>query len=161
MNMYNSLFSRNCMLNEQVARQIFDILPEQGPIVIIMDRDGHFWPSDSGRFAKLDITEAFLKELCGKIDDGIEPLMTQSEDHSIVATQLATDMTNCGYVVMVLPQYSPESTLVNIDLIEIVAGVLVEVQFLLDAGVLQGLGKALALRVGHHLVGIRVRNQAR
>ena len=35
MNMYNSLFSDNCVLNEQIARQIFDILPEQGPIMTV------------------------------------------------------------------------------------------------------------------------------
>jgi hypothetical protein len=32
---------------------------------------------------------------------------------------LATEQTNCGYVIIALPQYSPESTLINIDLIEI------------------------------------------
>ena len=119
MNMYNSLFSRNCLLNEQVARQIFDILPEQGPVMVIMDREGHFWPSDSERFSKLDMGEAFLKELCDKIDDGAEPVVTQADDYSVVAAQLATEQTNCGYVIIVLPQYSPESTLINIDLIEI------------------------------------------
>ena len=119
MNMYNSLFSRNCLLNEQVARQIFDILPEQGPIIVIMDRDAHFWPSDSERFSKLDMGEPFLKELCDKIDDGAEPVVTQADDYSVVAAQLATEQTNCGYVIIVLPQYSPESTLINIDLIEI------------------------------------------
>jgi hypothetical protein len=32
---------------------------------------------------------------------------------------LVTEQTNCGYVILALPQYSPESTLKNIDLIEI------------------------------------------
>jgi hypothetical protein len=118
MNMYNSLFSRNCLLNEQIARQVFDILPEQGPIIVVMDRQGHFWPSDSERFSKLDMGEPFLKELCDKIDDGAEPVVTQADNYSVVAAQLATEQTNCGYVIIVLPQYSPESTLINIDLVE-------------------------------------------
>lgn len=120
MDMYDSLFSSNCVLNEQIARQIFDIIPEHGPIMVIMDRDGNCWPSDSDKFSKLDVSESFLKEVCSKIDDGAEPVITQEGDCSIIATQLATDRTNCGYVIIVLPQYSPESTLVNIDLIEIV-----------------------------------------
>jgi len=119
MDMYESLFSPSVMLNEQIARQIFDILPEAGPVIVIMDNDGNSWPSDSEKFSKLNINEPFLKELCAKIDDGAEPVITQADDCCVVAAQLATEQTNCGYVIIALPQYNPESTLVNIDLIEI------------------------------------------
>ncbi len=118
MNMYDSLSSPGCMLNEQIARQIFDVLPEQGPVMVIMDRDGNCWPSDSERFSKLNISQSFLRELCSKIDDGAEPVVTQANDCSVVASQLAGEQTNYGYVIIALPQYSPESTLINIDLIE-------------------------------------------
>ena len=119
MDMYDSLFPPQCVLNEQIARQVFGILTEGGPVMVIMDRDGNCWPSDSERFCKLNISELFLKEVCGKIDDGAEPVVTQENDCSIIAAQLATDRTNCGYVIIALPQYSPESTLINIDLIEV------------------------------------------
>jgi Trk K+ transport system NAD-binding subunit len=119
MDMYEALSSPSCLLNEQVARQIFDILPEQGPVMVIVDRDGHFWPSDSEKFSKLSISEPFLKELQAKVDDGAEPVVTQVDECSIIAAQMATERTNCGYVIVALPQYSPESTLINIDLIEI------------------------------------------
>ncbi len=119
MNLHESLSTQGFMLNEQIARQVFEILPEQGPILLIMDRDGHSWPSDSEEVAKLNMSETFLKELCAKIDDGAEPVLTQINDCSIVAAQLATERSNCGYVIMALPQYSPESTLININLIEI------------------------------------------
>lgn len=119
MNMYDSLFSPGGILNEQIARHIFDILPEGGPVMVIMDRDKNCWPSDSEKFSVLNISESFLRELCTKIDDGDEPVVTQVDDCSIIASQLATERTNCGYVFIALPQYSPESTLINIDLIEI------------------------------------------
>ena len=119
MDMYDSLFSQNCVLNEQIARQIFEILPEQGPVMVIMDRDGNCWPSDSESFSGLNLDESFLEELRAKIDDGAEPLVTQVNDFSIVAAQLVTEQTNCGYVIIALPQYSPESTLINVDLVEI------------------------------------------
>ncbi|MHC4658931.1 MAG: hypothetical protein ACYS83_07105 [Planctomycetota bacterium] len=119
MDMYESLSSPSCVLNEQVARQMFEVLTEQGPVMVIVDREGHYWPSDSERFSKLNISELFLKELAAKIDDGVEPVVTQVDDCSVVAAQLATERTDCGYVLIALPQYSPESTLANIDLIEI------------------------------------------
>jgi hypothetical protein len=120
MDMYDSLFSPAGILNEQIARQIFNILPEQGLVMLIMDKDGSCWPSNSEEFSQLNISESFLREICGKIDDGAEPVVTQSDDCSIIAAQLATERTDCGYAVILLPHYSPESTLVNIDLIEVV-----------------------------------------
>ena len=119
MNMYDSLLSPGGVLNEQIARHIFDILPEGGPVVVIMDRERNCWPSDSEKFSELNLSESFLRELCAKIDDGDEPVITGSNDCSIIASQLVTERTDCGYVFIALPQYSPESTLVNIDLIEI------------------------------------------
>ncbi len=118
MNIYESLSSPGFMLNEQIARQVFDILPESGPLMMIMDSEGNSWPSNSHGFAKLNISESFFKRICAKIDDGAEPVVAQIEDCSVVGVQLATDRSNCGYVIIALPQYTPESTLANIDLIE-------------------------------------------
>ena len=110
--------SRSSLLNEQIAGEIFDILPEDGPIVIIVGRDGNHRVSDSVKFSRLNISESFLKGLCATIDDGAEPVVTQLNDFGIVASQLATEHTNCGYVIIALPQYNSESTLINIGLIE-------------------------------------------
>ena len=118
MDAYNSLNSLTSMLNEQIARQIFEIIPENGPLILIIDRNGSSWPSDSEEFSKLNISESFLKELCMKIDDGVEPVITQSNNCCIIAAQLATDNNNCGYIIMALPQCNEESTFKNIHLIE-------------------------------------------
>ena len=118
MDMYKSLSSPGFMLIEQIARQIFEVLPEGGATIVIMDREGNNWPSDPEEFAKLNISDSFLKELCAKIDDGAEPVVTGADDCRVIAAQLATERSNCGYVVIALPQYSPESILINIDLIE-------------------------------------------
>ena len=118
MNLHESVSSPGFVINEQIARQVFEVLPEQGPILLITDRDGHKWTSDSDEYAKLNVSEQFLNELCAKIDDGSEPIITQINECSIVAAQLATERSNCGYVIIALPQYSPESTLINIDIIE-------------------------------------------
>lgn len=119
MDTYESQLSRNSELNEQIAREIFDILGEDGPVVIIMDREGNHHLSDSARFSELSISDSFLKELCSKIDDGAEPVVTQMNDIGIVAAELAAEETHCGYVVMALPQYNIESTMINFGLIEL------------------------------------------
>ena len=118
MDISQSLSSPGFMLTDQITRQIFEVLPERGPLIVIMDTNGNSRPSDPEEFAKLNISESFLKEICVTIDDGAEPVITNSNDCSIVAGQLATEDSNYGYVFVVLPQYNPESTLLNIDLIE-------------------------------------------
>ena len=118
MEMYEPLCSPGFILVEQIAQQIFEVVPEQGPIVIVIDRDGNNWSSEPEEFAKLNISESFLKALCAKIDDGVEPVIAGADECSVIAAQLATERCNYGYVIIALPQYSPESTLVNIELIE-------------------------------------------
>ena len=119
MDMYDSLFSPASLLNEQIARQIFNILPENGPIMLIMDREGNLWHSNSEKSANFDINEMFIRELCDRIDDGSEPVITQNDQCTVIASQLSTQQTNCGYVILALPQSTPESAMLNTDLIEI------------------------------------------
>ena len=119
MDTYEPQLSRSSELNEQIAREIFDILGEDGPVLIILDREGNRWLSDSGKFSELSISDSFLKELCSKIDDGAEPVVTQMNDIGIVAAEMATEEIRCGYVVMALPQYNIESTMINFGLIEL------------------------------------------
>ena len=147
MDIYESLLSPGFVINEQVARQIFEVLPEQGPIITLIDRKGNIWPSNSEEFSKLGISESFLKELCVKIDDGAEPVVTQANDCSIIATQLATERTNCGYVIIALPQYSPESTLTNINLIEMLLN-----QFSLIANLIEKNNLLHELQIKHFSV---------
>jgi len=119
MDTVGSVESQDCVLSEQIARQVFDILPEDGPVVVIVNKKGSCWPSNAEGFGKLGITDDFIKELCAKVDDGDEPVITQVNDFSVVVTALATERTNCGYIIIALPHYSPESTLANITLVEI------------------------------------------
>jgi len=114
----DAMFSSTYVLNEQIARQVFEMLPERGPILVIMDREGNYWPSNSEEFAKLNLNETLLRDLRAKVDDGAEPVITQVGETSVTIAQLATDQTNCGYLVILLPRYSPESALTNIDLVE-------------------------------------------
>ncbi|HEX41332.1 MAG TPA: hypothetical protein ENN81_04640 [Phycisphaerales bacterium] len=118
MDMYGTLFSGNAALSQQAAMQIFGVAGEAGPLIVIMDADGTCRPSDSHRFAELNISESYLAELRSRIDDGQEPIVTEHGDCCIVGAQLSTERTHFGYVMVALPQYSPEAALGNIELIE-------------------------------------------
>ncbi len=118
MDIYGTLFTGNAALNEQAAMQIFGVVGEGGPLIVIMDADGTCRPSDSHRFAELNINESHLADLRSRIDDGQEPMVTEYDGCCIVGSQLSTERTNFGYVMIILPQYNPEAALSNIDLIE-------------------------------------------
>lgn len=120
MNTYEALVSPTYLLNEQVARQVFDTLPESGPVVLIMDRKGHHWPSDSHAFAEFKINDIFLTDLMARIDDGTEPLIAQTDECTIVAAELATERTKCGYIALIMKQDGPEHAMTSIDLLEII-----------------------------------------
>lgn len=120
MDMFGSSYSHSCVLNEQIARQIFDLLPEEGPMMVIISREGNCWPSDDAGFTQLGITDGYIKELCAKINDGEEPIIANVNGFGLVITGLATERGDYGYIMIVLPNYSPESTMANIGLIEII-----------------------------------------
>jgi hypothetical protein len=120
MDIFGSQSTPGCVLNEQIARQVYQVLPEQGPIMVIMDRKGNCWPSDSDRFAAVNIGEVYLRELCAKIDDGDEPIVAHHDGYGVIAASLATERTDCGFVIIILPQHSPEATLADGDMIELV-----------------------------------------
>jgi hypothetical protein len=118
MDLCNTSVSDTHSLSERIAREVFDVLPERGPILVIMDRDGEHWTSHPEEFAGLRIDESLLRDLRSKVDDGAEPVITQVGETSVTIAQLATDQTNCGYVVVILPRCAPESALTHIDLVE-------------------------------------------
>jgi hypothetical protein len=120
MSMYDALFAQSSVLNEQIARQLFETMPESGITLVIMDKNGNCWPSNSEQFSKLHINESVLREICSKINDGQEPVISNSNDCSIIGSTLATDKTDCGYIFLIIPQLTPENTVVNIDLFEII-----------------------------------------
>ena len=124
MNIHDNLYSHTSVLNEQIARQVFSILPDTGPVVVITDRQGNCWPSDSERFSELNLSDLFLTQICDRIDDGVDYVTTQIADVSVVGSQLSTQRTNCGYVFIIMPQCNAESAAKHTDLVEILLGLI-------------------------------------
>ena len=118
----DTTFSTGLSLNEQTARQVFDVLPEEGVVVVIMDRDGTRWLSDSEAFDRLGLDEALIAELRARVDDGVEPVVTRLGHASIAMAQLTTGHTNCGYAMVVLPRSAGKRGVSDVNLLEACLG---------------------------------------
>jgi hypothetical protein len=118
MDMYDAMFSASYTLNEQIARQVFDAMGENGPLLAIMDRSGNCWASDPEAFDRMCPGDTILEDLWAQVDDGFEPAVGQVGDRSVATAQLATEHTNCGYLVLILAQHDPQGTQAGMDLAE-------------------------------------------
>ena len=132
MDTYDAMFSASYVLNERIARQVFEVLPERAPVVAIIDRQGNCWPSDSEAFARVNLDEAVLHDLRAKVDDGMEPAVVQLGNVSVTAMQLATEQTNCGYVVVALFRSDPKAP-AEADLLETLLSQITLVARLIEA----------------------------
>lgn len=138
MDTFDTMLSTQCALHEQLAREVFDRLPEAGLLVAILDRAGNCWASDSEAFAKLELTEALLTDVRSRVDDGVDPVTVQIAETHLTVTQLATEQANCGYVMVALPQAAVTTS--SIDLLEALLGQIGVVARLLERN--QGLALA-------------------
>jgi len=122
MNTCDTTFSAGQTLSEQTARQIFDSLPEDGVIVVFIERDGTRWTSDSEAFARLGLDDASLAEFRARVDDGVEPVVTRLGDASITMAQLSTEHTDGGYVMVVVPDGPDKLAASDVSLLEACIG---------------------------------------
>ena len=56
------------------------------------------------------------------MDDGVEPVIVQAGDATVLATQLRTDETDCGYLILVVPRPLSDVTPIDLDLIDVLVG---------------------------------------
>ena len=124
MQMYDAMFSASYVLNERIAEEVFEVLPECGPLVAIVTRDGHCWPSDAEAFGRLNLSEELLADLQAKVDDGAEPAATQVGDATVTMVQLATEHTNCGYLLLATSRSGPEGPAASWDMTETLASLI-------------------------------------
>jgi hypothetical protein len=128
------------MTIDQTARMMFDNIDNTDIVLAILGRNGSCVSSRPEVFAKVFADQRLLENLCGKIDDGAEPVISKIDDCLVVASSLCAGVKNLGYAIMLLPGYSPEKSFEYLDFIEIImdqfsllAGVIEENQQLADA----------------------------
>jgi len=119
MDIYNSLFSSSAMLNEQLARIVFEFIGTEGPLVAILGADGLCRVNNESVFGQIFADELFLDRICANIDDGDDPLIIHASGYTVIATQLIAENTNCGYLIVALENTDYVSQPLNLGLIEL------------------------------------------
>ncbi|MBN1508324.1 MAG: hypothetical protein JW955_15860 [Sedimentisphaerales bacterium] len=118
----NTTVSAGHVLSEQIGRQVFDALPEDGVVVAIIGRDGTRWASDPDAFARLGLDDATIAGLRARVDDGAEPAIMRLSEASVMMAQLCTRHTDCGYTLVALPRGAGEPVAPDISFLEACLG---------------------------------------
>jgi hypothetical protein len=106
------------MLNQQIASVVFSCLPEDGPLAVILDNQGRHWPSDAEKYSKMFAQSHGIENIIARIDDGNDSVIADIDGTAVVASELATKNGHCGYIVIALDEYTQESAVKNIDLVD-------------------------------------------
>ncbi|MFA6186740.1 MAG: hypothetical protein WC770_05955 [Phycisphaerae bacterium] len=131
--MKNVDFDSSCeAVIERTAQMMFDNIGGSDIILAVLGRDGSCTSNRPDVFAKVFENQGLLRDLCSKIDDGCEHLISRINDCLIVGSSLSSGTTPLGHVIMLLPGYSPEKSFEYLDFIEIIME-----QFSLLAGVIE------------------------
>jgi hypothetical protein len=130
------------VLNQQIASVVFSCLPEDGPLAVILDGQGQYWPSDAVRYSTIFSKVNCLDGIIARLDDGADHVITDIHGTTVVAYQLATNDVHCGYIVFALEGYTQESAVENIDLIDTILAMMN-----LVGGLIEKANKAQALHM--------------
>lgn len=118
MDTYNGQYTEYSPLIEQIASQVFGSLPEDGPLIVILDGKGSCCPSDSGKFSSIFSETHLVDQIVARVDDGGDPLISYIGDCAVVATELTSGYAHCGYMIIALPGFTQESVMGNTDLVD-------------------------------------------
>jgi hypothetical protein len=117
--LYKSLVSGADMLTEQLKGHLFGMTEMEGPVLVLVDERRQWCANHPGRMSFLDEHPELLQTLCGQMDDGCDPCVYDVDGGCLVGTQLATEITPCGYFLIFLPGYRGEMIQANMDLFEL------------------------------------------
>ena len=110
---------------------VFDSFEGTDLIVAILGRTGSYVSNKLDVFEKVFADQRILAELCRRIDDGQEPLITHIDSYLLAAKAVTSGSDNIGYAVILLPACTFEKSFSCLDYIEIILD-----QFSLIAGLL-------------------------
>jgi hypothetical protein len=131
---YVLLFAENSsdMTINQIAQAVFNSFANTDIVVAILNHNGSYVSNKLDVFEQVFAERNLLDELCSRVDDGQEPLISQIDGFIVAASCLSSGLENVGYSVMLLPACSFGNTPESVDFIEIMLE-----QFSLIAGLIE------------------------
>ncbi len=119
--LYRDILGSSDLLIDQVRGQLFGRLEPDGPVLIVADAQRQCKASHPGRAGVLlSNTARWIDPICDRLDDGEDPLLVPVNGGCIAACQLATERTHCGYLLVYLEGYTPQTAEVNRPLFELI-----------------------------------------
>lgn len=104
------------MTINKIAHAVFDSFDNTNVVIAILNKNGSYVANKLDVFEEVFAEPAILDELCRKIDDGQEPLISQIDGFVIAASSLFSGFEQIGYSIMLIPI----ETFKSFDFIEVI-----------------------------------------
>lgn len=115
------MFDSSNLLTEQIRGYLFNLVGTEGPVLVVVDTDRRVQASHPGKVGfLLADNQRLLDEICGRLDDGEDPLVLKVKGGCVAACQLGTERVHCGYFLVLLEGYTPETVGANMRLVEMI-----------------------------------------
>ncbi len=119
--LYKDILDSPDLLIEQVRGHLFAAVGPDGPPLVVADLDRQWKTSHPGRAGYwLDPNKRLIERVCDRLDDGDDPLIMKVQGGCVAACQLATERVHCGYLLVFLEGYAPETAEANMQLFELI-----------------------------------------
>lgn len=115
-----SVVTDNSQILNQTAQLVFESFENTDITFALISNQGRCITNRPNIFKQVLSNQKLLTSLCQKIDDGDEPKMAYIGDFLIAASGLSIDKENSGYIIMILPGYTPEKTSSCMEFIEVI-----------------------------------------
>jgi len=118
--LYKSLISGTETLMGQLQGHLFGMTEPEGPVLILVNSQRQYSMNHPGRVQFLQEGPEILSAICEQIDDGYDPCVCAVDGGAVIGVQLATEYTDCGYLLIFMPGYQTDTIERNMDLFELV-----------------------------------------
>lgn len=118
--LYESLLSDTELIGRQFMGAVAELADTEGPAFVYVTADYTITSSNPVRTGFLSDGSELVRRLCGRIDDGDDPCVSDVQTGCLVGTQLQTEQGHCGYFFAFLPGYSNEILQANMELAEVI-----------------------------------------
>ena len=119
--LYKDILGSSHLFIDQFRGYLFGLVGPDGPALIVVDPQRHFKTSHPGRVGRLLGDKAqWIEQICDRLDDGEDPLIVPVKGGCVAACQLATERAHCGYLLVYLDGYTPQTAQSNSPLFELI-----------------------------------------